>query len=138
MAGMVASLWQAFPSKTNKEIRQLILQSSDRFTNPTNQYGYGIPDFSLALNKGTLNVNQFSTTSFVLYPNPTTDFVTVSFPESFNKGKVIIYTFSGQKILERDLSANSDSISLHSLSNGVYIYKIESDGFSKMGKIIKQ
>ncbi|WP_367771327.1 S8 family serine peptidase [Flavobacterium sp. WC2421] len=138
MAGIIASFWQAFPNKTNKEIRQLILESADRFTNPTNQYGYGIPDFSLALNKGTLNVNQFSTTSFVLYPNPTTDFVTVSFPESFNKGKVIIYTFSGQKILERDLSANSDSISLHSLSNGVYIYKIESDGFSKMGKIIKQ
>ncbi|WP_369764652.1 S8 family serine peptidase [Flavobacterium sp. WC2429] len=138
MAGIIASFWQAFPNKTNKEIRQLILESADRFTNPTNQYGYGIPDFSLALNKGTLNVNQFSTTSFVLYPNPTTDFVTVSFPESFNKGKVIIYTFSGQKILERALSANSDSISLHSLSNGVYIYKIESDGFSKMGKIIKQ
>ncbi|WP_367754489.1 S8 family serine peptidase [Flavobacterium sp. WC2430] len=138
MAGIIASFWQAFPNKTNKEIRQLILESADRFTNPTNQYGYGIPDFSLALNKGTLNVNQFSTTSFVLYPNPTTDFVTVSFPESFNKGKVIIYTFSGQKILERDLSANSDSIPLHSLSNGVYIYKIESDGFSKTGKIIKQ
>jgi len=140
MAGMIASLWQAFPNKTNKEIRQLILQSSDRFTNPTNQYGFGIPDFSLALNNGALSVNQFSNTNFALYPNPTTDFVTVSFPESFNKGKVIIYTFSGQKILERDLdlSANSDSISLHSLSNGVYIYKIESDGFSKMGKIIKQ
>tara|TARA_R110000868_G_scaffold28843_4_gene107603 strand:- start:1158 stop:2792 length:1635 start_codon:yes stop_codon:yes gene_type:complete len=138
MAGMVASLWQAFPSKTNKEIRQLILQSSDRFTSPTNQYGYGIPDFSLALNNGTLSVNQFSNTNFALYPNPTTDFVTVSFPESFNKRKVIIYTFSGQKILEKNLSGQKDGVSLESLSNGVYIYKIESDRFSKMGKIIKQ
>lgn len=138
MAGMVASLWQAFPNKTNKEIRQLILQSADRYTVPTNQYGYGIPDFSLAKNNGTLNVNQFSNANFVLYPNPTTDFVTVSFPENFNKGKVIIYTFSGQKILESNLSGQSDSISLQSLSSGIYIYKIELDNFSKSGKIIKQ
>jgi hypothetical protein len=47
--GMVACLWQAFPNKTNKEIRQLIIQSADRFTAADNQYGYGIPDFNLAL-----------------------------------------------------------------------------------------
>lgn len=138
MTGMIASLWQAFPNKTNKEIRQLIIQSANRFTVPTNQYGYGIPDFSLALNKGTLSINQFSNTNFALYPNPTTDFVTVSFPESFNKGKVIIYTFLGQKILESNLTGQTDSISLKTLSNGIYIYKIESDSFSKVGKIIKQ
>jgi hypothetical protein len=40
---MVACLWQAFPNKTNKEIRQLIIQSADRFTAADNQYGYGIP-----------------------------------------------------------------------------------------------
>lgn len=138
ITGMVASLWQAFPKKTNKEIRELIIKSADRFTVPTNQYGYGIPDFSLALSSGTLSVSQFSDANFTLYPNPTTDFISVSFPESFNKGKVIIYTFLGQKILERDLNGQTDSISLHSLSSGVYIYKIESDSFSKSGKIIKQ
>jgi hypothetical protein len=51
-------LWQAFPNKTNKEIRQLIIQSADRFTAADNQYGYGIPDFNLALNR--LFVEDFS------------------------------------------------------------------------------
>jgi hypothetical protein len=37
--GMVACLWQAFPQKTNQEIRALIPQSSDKFL-PNNQYGY--------------------------------------------------------------------------------------------------
>jgi hypothetical protein len=45
----------AFPTKTNKEIRALIIQSADRYTTPTAQYGYGIPDFSAALTS-TLSV----------------------------------------------------------------------------------
>jgi hypothetical protein len=47
--------WLAYgkhSNKTNKEIRQLIIQSADRFTAADNQYGYGIPDFNLALNNG--------------------------------------------------------------------------------------
>jgi subtilisin family serine protease len=137
MAGMVACLWQAFPNKTNKEIRQLIIQSADRFTAPDAQYGYGIPDFSAALSKG-LFVEDFAKNYFVAYPNPTTDLISVSFPESFNKGTVIFYSVFGKKVLERSISGSSDTFSLESLSNGIYFYKIESDAFSKSGKIIKQ
>jgi hypothetical protein len=50
LAGMVA-VFLAFPTKTNKEIRDLIIQSSDKYTAPTAQYGYGIPNFSLALTR---------------------------------------------------------------------------------------
>jgi hypothetical protein len=42
-------LLAGIPTKTNKEIRALIIQSADRYTTPTAQYGYGIPDFSAAL-----------------------------------------------------------------------------------------
>lgn len=137
MAGTVACLWQAFPNKTNKEIRQLIIQSSDRFTAPNAQYGYGIPDFSAALSNG-LFVEDFTKNYFVAYPNPTTDLISVTFPESFNKGTVIFYSVLGKKVLERTISSPSDTFSLKSLSNGMYFYKIESDAFSKSGKIIKQ
>src|SRR3970282_1650542 len=106
MAGTVACLWQAFPSKTNKEIRQLIIQSSDRFTAPNAQYGYGIPDFSAALSNG-LFVEDFTKNYFVAYPNPTTDLISVSFPESFNSGTVVFYSFLGKKVLERTISSPS-------------------------------
>jgi subtilisin family serine protease len=135
MAGMVASFWQAFPTKTNKEIRALIIESADRYTAPTAQYGYGIPDFSLAL---TLSVKDLANNYFVVYPNPTSDYISVRFPESFNKGTVVFYTVLGQKVLEREVSSPVDTFSLKSLSNGIYIYKIESEAFSKSGKIIKQ
>ena len=135
IAGMVASFWQAFPMKTNKEIRQLIIESSDRYTKPDNFYGYGIPDFSRAL---TLSVQDLTKRYFVAYPNPTSDFISVEFPESFNKGTVVFYTILGQKVLEQQLSGPIETFSLKSLSKGIYIYKIESDSFSKSGKIIKQ
>ncbi|NGY38380.1 S8 family serine peptidase [Flavobacterium sp. XN-5] len=137
MAGMVASFWQAFPSKTNREIRELIIQSADRYTTPTAQYGYGIPDFSLAL-ASTLAVSDVNKNYFVAYPNPTSDFISVQFPESFNKGTVGFYTILGQKIFEQPFSSSGNTFSLKSLSNGIYIYKIESEAFSKSGKIIKQ
>jgi subtilisin family serine protease len=135
MAGMIASFWQAFPTKTNKEIKALIIQSANRFTAPTAQYGYGIPNFSVAL---TLSVKDLAKNYFMIYPNPTSDYISVRFPESFNKGTVVFYTILGQKVLEREVSSPVDTFSLKSLNNGIYIYKIESDTFSKTGKIIKQ
>lgn len=44
-AGMVASLWQAFPDKSNQEILDAIRNSGSQALNPDYKLGYGIPDF---------------------------------------------------------------------------------------------
>ena len=44
IAGMAASLWSALPTATNMEIRELIIRSCDRYHQPHEHYGYGIPD----------------------------------------------------------------------------------------------
>lgn len=45
LAGLAASLWSALPSENAMQIRDRIIASADRVTNPdTKQYGYGIPD----------------------------------------------------------------------------------------------
>lgn len=136
-AGMIACLWQALPTKTNAQIKQLITQSADRFSLPTVQYGYGIPDFSLALANG-LAVAEFSKSDFLVYPNPTFDSISVTFPDGFTAGTVIIYTILGQKVLEAKVLKQSPTISIKSLNQGTYLYKIESNGTSQSGKIIKQ
>ncbi|MFH6972506.1 S8 family peptidase [Flavobacterium petrolei] len=137
MAGMVACLWQAFPQKTNQEIRALILQSSDKFLVPNNQYGYGIPDFGLAVSNGLASTS-LSKDDFIIYPNPASDFVSVSLPAKFEMGTVFIFTILGQKIFEQKITSQSSIISLKSLEKGMYLYKMESIGFSKTGKIVKQ
>ncbi|MFV8367938.1 S8 family serine peptidase [Flavobacterium sp. LB2R40] len=137
MAGMVACLWQAFPQKTNQQIKELILKSSDKFSVPNNQYGYGIPDFGLAVST-ELSMDSFSKDDFIIYPNPSSDFVTVLLPDKFEIGTFYIYTISGQKILEQKITLQSSIISLKWLDKGMYLYKMESNAFSKAGKIIKK
>ncbi|MFA9190052.1 S8 family serine peptidase [Flavobacterium sp. FZUC8N2.13] len=125
ISGMLACLWQAYPDKTNQEIRTLLLQSSNKNTAPDNEYGYGIPDFNLALSNGN------SLKRDVLQ-HPTSPFIKEDFPANSNSGIIFFNSFSGQKT--EDLQEN---FSLESLRKGLYFYKKESDVFSKCGKIIK-
>lgn len=48
VAGMAACLWSALPNATNMEIRDRIIRSANRYTQPHEQYGYGIPNAWLA------------------------------------------------------------------------------------------
>lgn len=137
MAGMIASLWQALPQKTNRQIRDIVLQSADRFTNPDNEYGYGIPNFSLALNNQLFS-NSLVSDEFIVYPNPTNDFILIMLPDKFKSGTLFIFNTIGQKMMEQTVTANAATISLKPLEKGIYFYKMESDNFSKSGKIIKQ
>ncbi|MCC9064059.1 S8 family serine peptidase [Flavobacterium piscisymbiosum] len=133
MAGMIACLWQAFPSKTNKEIRQMVLQSSDRYANPDNNYGYGIPNFGM-----TLGVEDYKTSVsvFSVFPNPAQ--TTVSFLFENNAASVSIYSVLGQKIIEKQITSQNPILSVEALKSGLYFYTFDADGLHKTGKIIKQ
>ena len=48
IAGMAACLWSALPDASNTEIRERIIRSADRYSEPHEQYGYGIPNAWLA------------------------------------------------------------------------------------------
>ena len=53
IAGMAACLWSALPNASNREIRERIIHSADRYTLPHDHYGYGIPNAWLAYGKTT-------------------------------------------------------------------------------------
>lgn len=48
VSGLIASLWQAFPDRSNAEILDAVRRSCDRYAQPTPDYGYGFPDFAKA------------------------------------------------------------------------------------------
>jgi serine protease AprX len=48
IAGLIACLWQAFPDLTNMDIFNAVEQSSNKFTDPDNRLGYGLPNFKKA------------------------------------------------------------------------------------------
>jgi subtilisin family serine protease len=49
LAGLIASLWSANPTLPRAELLDILRRSSDRYATPDSIYGYGIPDFHLAL-----------------------------------------------------------------------------------------
>lgn len=55
IAGMAASLWSALPQATNMQIRDIIIRSCNRYHDPHEQYGYGIPNVWMAYNNALLN-----------------------------------------------------------------------------------
>lgn len=134
IAGMIACFWQANPTKTNKEIRQMILEASDNYSTPNNNYGYGIPNFG-----ASLGVEDFQNTAdFSVFPNPVKTTVSFLFSAENNTASVSIYSVLGQKLIEKQITNEKPFLSLETLSNGLYFYTFDTDGLHKTGKIIKQ
>ena len=50
-AGMVACLWGAQPNETPAAVKDAIYKSADRYLNPDDQFGYGVPDYFSAYQK---------------------------------------------------------------------------------------
>ncbi|MFC7358187.1 S8 family peptidase [Jejudonia soesokkakensis] len=140
MAGAIASLWQSRPQTTNGQIMQLVREASSLFTNPTDEMGYGIPDFQEAYNAlQALAIDEYLLReNFALYPNPFSTEVNFSFPENISKASVEIYNVLGEKILEKEISSVNNRIDTSAITSGVYIAKISSEGKSNSFKIVKQ
>lgn len=134
LCGLVACLWQAFPNKKNSEIVQMIKQSSDKFANPNNQYGYGVPDFSLALSNGLKN-ESFTNNEISIYPNPTNADLVIQFEKNVPV-TITFYNAIGQEIMTENAVSNQ-KISLNNLPSGLYIYSVLKDNQQHSGKLIK-
>ena len=136
IAGMVASLWQALPNKTNSEIIKLIKESASLFENPNMEMGYGIPDFILALDTG-LKVMDYVNTPFLIYPNPFKETLSIIAPAAFEKASFSLYTILGQKVKEESILEINSQFDVNSLNSGLYFYKIQNQNYKQSGKIIK-
>lgn len=101
LAGAITSFWSAFPNKKNSEIMQLVKASADRYSasivTTNNNYGYGIPDFQLALNTA-LSITDFEKGKIALYPNPVNDSFIVSLPENLFNSQFELFNSIGQKV----------------------------------------
>jgi serine protease AprX len=69
IAGLVACLWQSNPGKSPLEVRNAILTTSSKFFNPDESFGYGIPDFGMALAELKHEPPEYRSNIFIA-PNP--------------------------------------------------------------------
>ncbi|MBC7408868.1 MAG: S8 family serine peptidase, partial [Arcicella sp.] len=137
MAGMIACLWQAVPGLSNQAILNLVKQSSDNYATPNEFYGYGIPDFELALMNTLLSVEQSQQSSFTVYPNPIQTNFAIHFSDKTSEASILIYNNLGQLILQNNQIKSDIPLDISSLSSGIYFYKIEGKNETQTGKLIK-
>lgn len=137
LAGMIATFWSAVPNLTNQQVVDFVRQSADKYTTPNVQYGYGIPDFQLALTN-VLGTATFVNNKFTLAPNPAHDNIAVLFPVGFENATVTFYNTLGQRVMEQNINSGTAEISLITLKSGMYLYKIQSNTFSQSGKLVKR
>lgn len=136
MAGSIASFWQANPSKTNLEIMQLVRESASLYSAPTNQMGYGIPDFSVALTN-LLAAKQFDLAGSVhIYPNPVNNMLNIQLGIA-GEPDVIIYDTLGRIRLQKS-QVTSGQVDVSALPAGLYLLTITSNGKSVSVKLLKQ
>ena len=81
---------------------------------------------------GTPNVE---TTTVSYYPNPVEDVLYLNAKEAIDS--VAVYTITGQKVTSISLNANKTEINFSSLSSGVYLLEVTSNGSVENLKIVK-
>jgi len=135
ICGVLACFWQAHPNKTNTEIVQIIKESGHLYGAPTDQDGYGIPNFETAFN--TLAVNDNIITSFDFYPNPFKDKIQFNFSDDQVDLLIEIFDILGKKIVVRVVSKQNSWIITENFSSGVYFMRVQQGVESKTFKIIK-
>jgi serine protease AprX len=140
MAGVVTCLWQSRLEVPNGYIMQIIRESASLYNNPTDEMGYGIPNFEdayVALQQLGVE-DEFLMSNFALYPNPVTSKINISFPEGISNATFTIYSILGNKILSTEISRNLNSVNMEALNSGMYIASIISNNKQISFKIIKE
>ena len=123
----------------NNYLKTSVYESADKYNNPLDQYGYGIPNFEIALNKyiSVFNVEGNQLGALKIYPNPTNNNFTISIDNYFlNDFTIQIFNILGKKVLE-NVNSNSNKVDISFLESGVYILKIKKENQQKTLKLIK-
>lgn len=144
MAGLATILWQAYPTRTNMEIYEALLQSADNRANPNNQIGWGKPDLQFAL---TLLSNQpeQSLAEMKAFPNPFSNQLMIQFEQKIAaENTLIVRDVQGRLVYQENMGrvnigAQAFQLSLPSdLSKGIYVLEIANEYNTSILRLVKQ
>lgn len=142
MCGAIACLWQAFPTKTAWQIKQLVKMSANRYTAPNNTEGFGIPDFCVAYNlaTGVGDVQQIDY-QFAVYPNPSQNgsFYVKSFQSGSEPITYSLCDLNGKVLFKSKQRFNQSfhSDELQAMPSGTYLLQIHCGGKTYSTKVMR-
>jgi len=136
LTGVITCLWQAFQGKNNAEIIQLVKESAHLYENPTNQKGYGTPNFQTVYNLLDIDDNE-EVIKFSMFPNPVKDFINFQFPTGVDDIDITIFNLLGKNVLEKNISKSNPTVNISILSKGLYMAQIAYNDELKTFKVLK-
>lgn len=146
IAGFAAGVWQAYPELSNLELRDVIIRSSNQYTSPDNDYGYGLPNFRL-LHTGVLGLDDEKGKDIVqLYPNPVQQhqqlIIQYSLSLSASQSLIVqVVDAAGRQLLRQHLSPNQHDryeLDVAGLKAGMYYLKLITDKGNSVHKFLRQ
>ena len=140
LAGAVACLRQARPYASVQAICDAIRQCSDRVDNPDSYYGYGIPDFSQAMELLSVNEPMGNTPAHVIsvFPNPSNGEVHVAL-NAVHKADLTVYDITGRQLFAYSFNGlNHTTLEnfLNTLGAGVYFINAVSEAGNETLKLV--
>ena len=130
LAGAVACLRQARPYASVQEICDVIRSCGNRADNPDSKYGYGIPDFSQALELLHVEEAPIQNNNLInVYPNPSQGEMHVVLNEGA-KAELTVFDFMGRQLYTysfNGLNHTTLETYLNTLVSGIYFIKAVSE-----------
>lgn len=138
IAGSAASLWQAYPSLTAADLKQVIIESSDRRRNPDINYGYGIPDFGRALELVSAGPTSATSREMKAYPNPFNEVLYLELPyENCGDYQLNIYDLQGRIVFSSQQSIPVRVEVSGNMPPGIYIIELRNREQAFRSRLIK-
>lgn len=141
IAGAMASLMQALPNTSPKQLIDLVKSSSSLALTPNNEVGYGIPDFEKAFNNSVdLNVdipitNDSETAITEIAYRIINNQLSITFPKTNSFVSYFIYNVVGSLVVSGKFFQN-EAISIAHLNAGMYFLRVEGENVNNF-KFIK-
>ncbi len=141
-AGLVASLRQAWPQLGVNHFIEVLQKSSSFYQNPDDEYGYGIPDFELALNlAATQNIFNSQSGFKLLSSNPVRDKIHIKIDDGI-QGNIScsLSDINGRIIKQSEHNAGNGDFfmnGLNALPSGMYFLSIQTNNTKATFKFVK-
>lgn len=121
----------------NDYLKEAVFKSADRFQNPDDRFGYGIPDFEQAFNDyaNSLSVEESILEKSVIFPNPVVStFVINNLQDSIKQYQLQLFDVLGKQV---DFLLENEAIDISQLQKGMYFLRVIKGNQSKTLKILK-
>lgn len=147
VAALATGFWQAHPTLTATQVRNILRQSGSQAGRPDAQYGYGIPNFERAHQLASAQelLTTYPNTALVVYPNPFSDgerlSLTLADDEQPQPLTIRVTNLAGQSVFQRSFATGENgslSIQLADLQSGIYLLSVQSENRTRTLRLLKR